>query len=239
MKYIRRRRPASAPRMTIRSRISWPLKGLAVILLVSVAVALALWSYRMGRASSGFDPDAARQQLTELSAQVHRLEAERERLRGSADAAESAINIERATREQLATQIKALEADNARLKEDLAFFESMLPTGTGAHDVAIARLEGELEAPTRLRYRLLVRQGVRGQAFSGSLQLAVSVQQQGAARVLLFPADGAADPRYRLEFKYYQRLEGVLDLPDGVAVKAIEVRVLEKGKIRARQSIDM
>ncbi len=238
MKYIRRRRPASAPRMTIRSRISWPLKGLAVILLVSVAVALALWSYRMGRASSGFDPDAARRQLTELSAQVQRLEAERERLRGSADAAESAINIERATREQLATQIKALEADNARLKEDLAFFESMLPTGVGAHDVAIARLEGELEAPTRLRYRLLVRQGARGQAFSGSLQLAVSVQQ-GAARVLLFPADGAADPKYKLEFKYYQRLEGVLDLPDGVAVKAIEARVLEKGKIRARQSIDM
>jgi len=238
MKY-KRRRPATASRLTIRHRLPWPVKGLAVALLLGIAVALASWSYRMGRASTGFDPEAARQQLAELTTRVHALQAERDRLRGSADAAESAINIERATREQLATQIKTLEADNAKLKEDLAFFESMLPTGTGAQAVAIARLDGELEAPTRLRYRLLVRQGARGQDFSGSLQLAVSVQQHGAARVLLFPADGGTDPRYRLEFKYYQRLEGVLDLPDGVTVKTIEARVLEKGKIRARQSIGM
>jgi len=236
---FRRRRPATAARLTIRHRLPWPVKGLAVALLLGIAVVLVSWSYRMGRASTGFDPDVARQQLAGLTTRIHALEAERDRLRGSADAAESAINIERATREQLATQIKTLEADNAKLKDDLAFFESMLPTGTGAQAVAIARLDGELEAPTRLRYRLLVRQGARGQAFSGSLQLAVGVQQHGAARVLLFPAEGGADPKYQLEFKYYQRLEGVLDLPDGVTVKTIEARVLEKGKIRARQSIGM
>lgn len=239
MKYSLRRRPASAPRMTIKSRMPWPLKGVAVALLLGLATAIAVWAYQMGRDFSGFDPAAARQQLAALAQQVQSLQTERDRLRSSADATESTISIERSAQQQLAAQIKVLEAENAKLKEDLAFFESMLPTGTGLQDVAIQRLEGEMESPTRLRYRLLVRQGVRDRSFSGNLQLAVTLLQDGATKVLLFPADGADADKYKLEFKYYQRLEGVLNVPGGAVIKTIQARVLEKGKLRAQQSIDM
>jgi hypothetical protein len=241
MKYIlRRRRPASAPRMTISSRTSWRWKGLGVLVLLGLAFAIAVAAYWKGRNYAGFDPVATMQQLTILTQQVQSLQRERDQLRSNANATESAMHIERSTQQQLASQIKELEAENGKLKEDLAFFESMLPTGTGPKDVAIQRLEGELLAPNRLRYRLLVRQGVRDHHFSGTLQLAITVLQHGASTVLMFPShDGVDADKYKLEFKYYQRVEGVLSVPEGAVIKAIQARVLENGKVRTQQSANL
>ncbi len=42
--------------------------------------------------------------------------------------------------------------------------------------------------------------------------------------------------KFRLGFRHYQRLEGVLTLPEGVAVQAVQARILEKGQLRAQQS---
>ena len=53
--------------------------------------------------------------------------------------------IERAAHKQLAAQVKALEAENARLKEDLAFFDSLLPAGTGSEGISIRRLEDRVD----------------------------------------------------------------------------------------------
>ena len=241
MRYGLRRRPvADAPRLTIRNRISWPLKAVLAALLLALAAAIGVWAYQMGRDFSGLDPQALERQVAALTQQARGLQLERDRLRSSTDAAESTISIERSAQQQLAAQIKTLEAENAKLKEDLAFFESMLPRGTGPQDVAIQRLEGELEAPNRLRYRLLVRQGVRSRNFNGSLQLALTVLQHGVSTVLVFPQNEVAEAdKYKLEFKYYQRMEGVLTVPEGTVIKAVQARVLEKGKVRVQQSINM
>lgn len=242
MKYRLKRRPpalAVAP-MTIKSRLPWSFKLVIGALLLALAIAIAIWAYGIGRDDSGFNPQVARGQLAALTEQLESLQTERDRLRGSADAAESKITIERSAQQQLATQIKLLEAENARLKEDLAFFESMLPTGTGTQDVVISRLKGELIAPNRLRYRLLVRQKVRERGFRGNLQLTLTVLQHGTTSVLQFPTADAADAdKYRLEFKYYQRIEGVLSVPEGAVIKGLAARVLEQGKLRAQQTANL
>lgn len=237
---LRRRRPASVPRMTVSNPASWRWKSVIALVLLGLAMAIAVAAYWKGRDFAGFDPVVAMQQVTALTQQVQSLQRERDQLRSKADAAESAIHIEHSMQQQLASQIKELEAENGRLKDDLAFFESMLPTGTGLKEVAIQRLEGELLAPNRLRYRLLVRQGARDHRFSGTLQLAVTVQQHGVSTVLVFPRHDEVDvDKYKLEFKYYQRVEGVLNVPEGAVIKAIQARVLENGKVRAQQSANL
>ncbi len=50
---------------------------------------------------------------------------------------ENQQKIDRAASEQVQAQLKALENENARLKEDLAFFESLLPTPANAKGVVI------------------------------------------------------------------------------------------------------
>ncbi len=61
-----------------------------------------------------------------------------------------------------------------------------------------------------------------------------------SARYCCFRRTTAAEAdKYKLEFKYYQRMEGVLTVPEGAVIKAVQARVLEKGKVRVQQSINM
>lgn len=241
MKYVRKKRSVvPAAHMTIKRRLPWSLRTALAAVFVALIAAIAFWAYNSGRDLSGFNPAAAKEQLATLTQQVHRLTAERDDLRAAANAVESTMSIERAAQQQLAVQLKTLTAENTKLKQDLAFFESMLPTGSEPQDVAIQQLQAELSAPGNLHYRLLVRQGVRDRSFSGTLQLVLTVQRAGVSSVLLFPEPSTTGAdQYKLEFKYYQRVEGTVTVPDGVIVKSVQARVLEKGKLRVQQSVDM
>ena len=111
------------------------------------------------------------------------------------------------------------------------------------HPVAVpdGEASGFEAAPNQLRYRVLVMQGGGGtQQFAGNLQLRVNMVQGGKGVTINFPEGNSADQaRYRLAFKYYQRVEGLLTIPEGAIVKSVAVRVLDRGQVRAQQSVDL
>ncbi len=236
-----RRMSISAPKMTIKRHLPWPLRAVFLAVVVGLGGAIAMWAYDLGRNFAGLNPSGMKDQVATLSEQVRKLGAERDQLSSSANAAESQLNIERSAQTQLAGQIKALETENAKLKEDLAFFESLLPTNIGVQGITIQRLKAEIIAPNQLRYRLLVIQGEKGaREFTGNLQLSVTVLQAGKSAIINFPEQNAADlARYKLAFKYYQRVEGILTLPEGATIKAIQARVLDRGQMRTQQSVNL
>lgn len=226
--------------MTIKTHLPWPVKAALIGVMLGLGGAVAMWAYDLGRSFTGFKPGATTQQLATFKERIDKLGAERDRFSSTVNAAESQLNIERSAQKQLAAQVQALEAENIRLKEDLAFFESLLPVNTG-QGVAIRRLKAEMIAPNQLRYRLLVMQGGKGgRNFAGDLQFTVTVVQGGKSAMMIFPQGNSSETgKYKLEFKYYQRIEGILTLPEGAVVKTIQARVLEKGQIRAQQSANL
>ena len=230
----------SAPRMTIRSQLPLPMRFLFWILVLGFGGAISLWAYDLGRNFAGFGANVG-EQVEQLEHKVKQLTNEREKLTSLVSAAESEINIERAGQKPLRDQIKALETENTRLKEDLSFFESLLPANTGAKGIAIQRLALESVAPNQVRYRMLVLQGGSGkQEFSGELQLFVSVLQDGRIVMIPFSKDKTTEPeKFKINFKHYQRLEGVLSLPEGTSVKSVQARILENGQVRAQQSASL
>lgn len=231
----------SAPKMTIKRHMPWPLRAMFMVLVLGLSGAVAMWAYDLGRNNfAGLNPDGLRDQVETLTEQVKKLSAERAQLSTTANAAESQLNIERSAQAQLAGQIKSLESENAKLKEDLSFFQSLLPTNIGVEGITIQRLKAELVAPNQVRYQLLAIQGEKGRQFVGNLQLSVTILQGGKSAIINFPEQNATDPaRYKLSFKYYQRVEGVLALPEGATIKTIQARVLERGQMRAQQSVNL
>jgi uncharacterized small protein (DUF1192 family) len=227
--------------MTIKSRISWPLRILYLAIAVGVGGAMVLWGYDLGQDLAGFSPRLAKEQLTALKEEINILRAERDQFSATANAAESRINIARSAQNQLVTQVKALEAENIKLKEDLAFFESLLPADSGKQEVSIRSLKVDVVAPNELHYRLLImRGGRRSKEFVGNLQLAVTISKDGNSAMINFPEGKNDDAgKFKLEFKHYQRVEGILTLPDGAVMQAVQARVLEKGQIRAQQSVNL
>ena len=237
---LRRRLSISAPRMTVQTQRPWPLSLLILASAIGLGGAVAFWTYDLGREFSGTKrlatPDAVAYQ-----AQLQKLSADRDRLSATVNAAESQLTIERTAKNQLAAQLKGLETENTKLKEDLAFFESLLPTDTGTQEVAIRRLTVDAAGPNQLRYRMLLMQGGRGKTdFSGNLELVLTSLQGARSTVTLYPKVSDRDrEKFKLRFRHYQRIEGILTIPDGVSARSLQARVLENGQVRAQVTTNL
>ena len=226
--------------MTVKSHWPWPLKLLFLVCAIGLGGAVALWTYDLGRQFTGFKrlPGS---DATQYKEQLDKLLAQRDQYSTTVNSAESQLIIERTAKKQLAAQFKGLEAENAKLKEDLAFFESLLPTDTGKQELSIRRFKIDMIALNQLRYRMLLMQGGRGKNdFAGNLQLAVTTLQAGRTTVILFPGPNSDESeKFRLNFRHYQRVEGVLTLPGGATVKTVQARILEKGQMRTQLSANL
>jgi len=105
--------------------------------------------------------------------------------------------------------------------------------------VSIHRFKVERDVlPGEYRYRLLVLQGGKlDREFHGSLQLVVEMQQEGRDATMLFPdASDAGNTAFKLNFKYFRRVEGTFRVPAGAKVRTIQARILENGSGEARAS---
>lgn len=236
----RRRRPAAAPRLTVTKASSWPGRLGRLLVLLIIVGGLAFWTYGLGRGTNSLGDGISAEEAHRLGAQAAQARAERDKTANVLNTTENQLAMERAAHKQLAAQVQALTAENAQLEEDLAFFDSLLPSGPASEGISIRRLKIELLPPNQVRYRLLVmRRGNNAENFKGSLSLSLAVTQSGRPAVLAFPGkDDKVEP-FTLEFRRYQRIEGILTLPEGVQVKNAQARVLENGKVRTQQSATM
>lgn len=244
IKRLRQRFGISAPKVAIRTHVPWYWRVLTVAVLLSISLLGAAWVYDAGRSIAGFDSKNAEQSLSDLTARVAELEAELATVRGVASAADSNLKIERVAQQQLALQARALEAENLALKQDLAFFEGLVPGSEGGElGIRINRFRvGPGLQDGQYQYRmLLVHNATRQQKeFRGELQFALQVRYEGKDAMIFSPseADAGAHP-YRLEVRHFQRAEGVLAVPPGAVLKSVEVRILQEGVVRARQTINL
>jgi translation elongation factor P/translation initiation factor 5A len=235
-----RRMSISAPRMKIKTQLPWPLRAVGFLVFLAFCVGIIKFGYEEGRLP-GLSGGVSREQVDQLREQVEKLTAERDQYSTTANSAETKQNMDKSEQAQLVVQVKTLEGENLKLKEDLAFFESLLPVDNNAFGVSIRRMKAEVAAPNQLHYQLLIMQGGKvDHDFSGDLQLTVTVLQAGKSAMIVFPEQNTAEPdKYKLTFKHYQRAEGVLTLPDGAVAKSVQARVLDKGQIRAQLSMNL
>ncbi len=235
LKRIRQRFGISAPRMTVRTHVAWYWRMLGLVAVLSCSFALAAWIYDSGRRFAGFDRSEAEESLSQLRESVGRLTQETAVLRASVNASESKLQIERTAQAQLGRQVRALEDENARLKEDLAFFENLIPGEHRDNTLLINRFQVEPGAlPGEFRYRLLLLQsGRRDKPFQGNLQLLVTLQQDGKDAIIPIPEEGAAQA-FNISFKYFQRVEGTFRVARGARVRMVQVRIFEGDSTQAR-----
>jgi len=232
-KLLRRRLTISAPRMKVRSAMPWPLQWAGAAIVLGFCGAIALWAFELGKDLAGVD-DGARSELAQLREDVAKLRQERDRVQSVLNTSGSAITVERAAQERLATQMRLLEAENRALREDLGFFEKLMPA-SGTEAVAIRGLQAEMVAGAQLKWQVLVIQPVRNAPeFKGKLELNVSGTLDGKPWTM--PLPGGGQP---LQFRQYRRVEGMLDLPAQAVVKNVSARVVEGSVSRAVQNVSL
>jgi len=209
----------------------WPLRWLILALMMGCSAALALWVFEFGKEITGLDHDA-RTELASLREEVQRLRSEQDRALSVANTADSLLKAAQTTQESLAARVKSLEAENLALTRDLGFFEKLMPSRDDGKPLALRGLQIQSDGPNRLRYQALLMQAVgRSGTVKGRYDMTLTGSQDGRAWTQTVNKPGQA-----IEMKQYQRLEGVIDLPVGVVVKQLEIKVLDTdGKLQASE----
>jgi hypothetical protein len=232
-KLLRRRLTISAPRMAVRSALPWPLRWAFVAIVLGFCGAISLWAFELGKNLAGLDSNA-KEELQQLRSEVVRLRTDRDKAQSVLNTSGTLITAERSTQERLASQVRMLETENRALRDDLGFFEKLMPA-SGTEVVAIRGLQAEVIAGTQLKWQLLVIQPVKNAPeFRGKLQLSLAGTLGGKPWTMDLPG-GSQD----LSFRQYRRLEGVVDLPQQAVVKNVSAKVLEGTAIRAVHSMKL
>lgn len=219
--------------MTVRSSLPWPLWCAGVAMMLGFFTAIGLGAFQLGKNLAGVDT-TSHEELAQLKSTVARLQAERDKAQSIVNTSGSLITAERSAQERLAMQVRKLETENRKLRDDLGFFERLMPAG-GGEPVAIRGLQAELLAGNQMRWQVLVMQAARNAPeFRGQLQLSMEGTLDGKPWAMAMPG-GSRD----LRFRQYGRLEGMVDLPSQAVVKNVSAKVVEGTAIRAVQSIQL
>ncbi|MGO3843829.1 MAG: DUF6776 family protein [Alcaligenes pakistanensis] len=220
-----------------RSRGGATTIGLAVLLGVLLGGG-GLWLYRSltQPADQSEQIQLAMQNLKGSQQSLQQIQSEFEVLRGQ-------LVLEESTRKGLEKSLLATQTELAQTREQLAFYEQLLPPGPSG-SVTVRALDiskrGDL-----LEYKVLLqRNAPEGKAFSGRLQFQLTGRQDGkTVKIDLSPSSGPdsvlaessleqIDPLI-LNFNQFQRAMGWLALPQGFEPTALTLNVLEGNVIRA------
>jgi hypothetical protein len=231
---LQRRFGISAPRVAVRAHVPWYWRWLGYVSLGAVVVGIGWTTYDYGMELAGFRQSEAARAHAKLKEEIRQRETENAELRSQVTAADRQMQIERATYGDLAKQVKSLSEENAGLREDLAFFQSLMSVGGKEGALSVNRFRVQPEAlPGEYRYRLLlVQTGQRVKEFQGKLQFVLNLEQGDRKFVLTLPSEAEKNAKeYEVNFKFFQRVEGTFKVAPGAVVKSLQVRVFENGSV--------
>jgi hypothetical protein len=229
----------AAPRVAVHTQIPWYWRWVGIAILLGISAAAAAWIYDAGRRFAGFDHGEVQQELFRVRGELDDARAELARLRSIANAADNRVAIERTAQQKLAQQIRTLEQENAKVREELATLETMFSSDArSANALSIHRFKVEPDVlPGEYRYHLLLvgPQARRERDFTGRLELVVSLQEAGQNAMMRFPEQkDAGAAAFRLAFKYFRRVEGTFRVSPKAKVESVQVRVYESGSSEPR-----
>lgn len=235
-----RRLTVSAPRMAVRSAMPWPVRWVVLAVVAGFCAAIALWSFEFGKEIAGLDRGTkeqlfqVRSENAVLQSQLQKLTDERNKAQSVANTADTVLTAERATHEKLAEVNRLLQAENQQLKDDLGFFEQLMPVSGGSTAfLSIRGMQAEVLPSGELQWQVLVVQTGKNPAeFDGQLELTFSGVAGDKPWVGVLPDGSVA-----LKVKQYGRLKGVYSLPPQTVVKSVTAKVLQGSTVRAVQTL--
>jgi hypothetical protein len=222
----------SAPRMAVRTHLSWRWKAPAFLAALLIVAGMWWWGFDFGQFFSGFNRSAVEQRQAKLDAELVAVREENAKLRTRTAELESDLNVTRGAQSTLSKQALDLQSENTQMKEELAFLQTLFSQSGKPGTFAIQRLAAERERDGVYHFSMLVvRGGKPSDDFNGQLSLSANLAIAGHTSTLTLPDDqpetGSA---LKLQFKYYQRIEGTFRVPPGAQVKSLQARVLEPGQ---------
>lgn len=198
-----------------------------------VLAGLLAWSWQVfefGRQHGGLDARARDRVEVELRERIAELEEERDVLRQAAARFERTGQIDRAAVDDVMGRVKALQAERADLKREVAFLKTLV--SGDARLLALSDFDLVDLGDRNYRFEVtLSKQGDDAETVTGRVVVrVVGIQGDTETTLDMDAVTGGRRSQIGIKFKNYQRLKTEIAVPEGFTPKSVEVAVEPEGK---------
>lgn len=220
--------------LVVKAYQPWKTRVLWVLVILGLGV--AGWSfYDYGRYVAKYDSADARRQETEYIEIRDALASEIETLREEKAVLQRAAQIERQAYNELDTTLKALQSEILELKGELAFYRGIVSPRDASRGLRLQRFK--LYSNGRAgsyRYKVVLTQVLKNDRLAwGQVKLSFEGLLNGHPSTLKLrdvTEKSINDLSYK--FKYFQNMEGDINLPAGFEPLRINMQILPRGSSR-------
>lgn len=219
--------------MQLRVKHHNPWKTRVFLLLGLLAMGAGSWSlFDYGRYKAGYDSAESDLEQLRLAALVGELYGEIDQLREQRAQLERAAQIERKAYNELDTNLKVLQGEILELKEELAFYRGIVSPRDASRGLRLQRFSLEPNGLRSYRYTVVLTQVLKNdQLARGRVKLYVEGLLNNEPKTLdlsVLSENSVKELDYR--FKYFQNLEGELELPRGFRPTRATAQIMPGGR---------
>ncbi len=211
--------------LIIKQRYSPRIKLLLAVVAVLALLGSAGFIYNYGLNRAGFERQSAQETQQTLQDETLKLRDENRELQESLARAQRTIQMDQAAYQDLDKSLKASAQEIVKLREELNFYRNIISPADKKSGLRIQNLYIEPAGGANVyRYKLVLIQALKHErTIQGRAVLEISGIQVGEDALLRFPA--ANERPIQVNFKYFQDIEGKLELPRNFQPKRIKVYI--------------
>lgn len=227
---LKRHFGATSRRVAIRSQRPWFWRPLLACVLVFFGYLIAYWQLAGG-------------EFGNLRGSLEHMIEENRALQAKLVHGERQMQVERAAQDNLALELARLQDEGIRLKEDVEFYRNILNDAPGPSEVKLQsfRLVKGMQAGAYEYHLMIVQSGRSNRTIQGQMRLMLNGTKDGQPVSVPVNLDANASQAMKINFKYYQRLDGTFSLPENMNVESVEASFIEIGASQPKisQRVDL
>lgn len=207
---------------------------IAIALLLALAIAAVAYAYNRGLTDGGYFYGEARAEREQMETRLAQADETEQRLREQVAVLARAQEVGQAARENLRQDLLGLQDEIQDLREELAFYRGIVSPEDGQRGLKIQDFSlAPGDGPRQFTYSLMLIQALtHDRRVEGRVELSVLGRMDGESHRLEL-ADVADREELAFSFRYFEGLDGVIELPEGFEPGQVELRVRPSGRNRS------
>lgn len=213
-----------------RPGLVW-LGGFCAVLICAGCIGA---SYYIGVAHGMADQEKALADVARLSGELLASQTEAEDLQQQLANIRLGAEVDRQSNEEVRQEVIALKEELAQLQEDNSFYRNLMAPTRNQQGLTFGSVEiGDTDRARTYRYKVVMQQlATNHQLLNGTLKFTIfgKLNQFDTSYELHELSSQVSEQTVRLRFKYFQTVEGQLQLPEGFEPERIELVAKSTGK---------
>ena len=193
--------------------------------------------FALGQFSAGHFNQSLQQEQTRLQEKLYQLGRENSELREKYAVLERTAQVDKESYSGISENMKKLQNELLELKEQVAFYRGIVAPTEAASGLLIRDLKiASLGEDNGYHFKLVITQVMKNEYLvRGRVEVLIDGLQDGKQKQLtLEQLSGGKLANLKMEFKYFQNIEGDIVLPVDYVPSSVIVDLIPSGKGRTR-----